>query len=163
MGSSLTSTASTTKSTTKATGTAVGAPDVPEPARQHTNGGAKAFARYYMSVLNDTDAHPRTGVLKPLALESCKSCKNHQNVVRKLVARSLKFNQRQMAVKYVSLNGSSELATFVEIRGYVPKADIVDKDGRPIQSFPEVRDHGLMFELKWTSNGWRVATIKNVL
>lgn len=68
-----------------------------------------------------------------------------------------------MAVKYVSLNGSSELATFVEIRGYVPKADIVDKDGRPIQSFPEVRDHGLMFELKWTSNGWRVATIKNVL
>lgn len=152
----------TTKPTPKSSGAAAGAAGVPEPARQHTKPGAKAFVRYYMSALNKTGLHPKTGVLEPLALKSCKSCKNHQEVVQKLVARNYKFTKNQMAVKSVGLAGDSEVATFVEVHGYEPKVDIVDDAGHSVQSFPEVHDQGLVFELNWTPGGWRVATVKTV-
>lgn len=151
------------KPTPSSSGTAAGAPGVPEAARQHTKAGAKAFARYYMGLLNETGLHPKVGILEPLALSTCKSCKNHQNSVRELVAEKQHFTKRQMSVKSVAIAGDTQAATNVEVHGYEPKVDIVGADGGFVKSYPEVRDQGLIFELYWTRQGWRIATVKNVV
>lgn len=153
-------TSSSSKPTATSSGTAAGAPGVPEAARQHTEAGAQAFAKYYIERVNETALHPKVGVLEPLALDTCKTCDNHEKTVRELVRDKQHFSKPEMSITSTSIVGDSEVATFVELHGHEPKVDIVDDTGQSVQSFPEVKDQGLSFNLKWTPNGWRVVKLE---
>lgn len=156
-------TTSSPSSTPTAKSTEAGAPGVPKAARQHTKAGAEAFVRHYTDVINETSIHPKVGMLEPLAMDSCKSCDNQEKTVRELVRDDQRFTMRQMDVISTRVLGGSTGTTQVELHGYEPNVDIVDNRGNSVESYPEVKNQGMVFELKWTPNGWRVVTIKTMM
>lgn len=119
-----------------------------------------AFARHYIDVVNETAINPKTGVLEPLALSTCKTCDNHEQTVRELVRDKQHFTRKEVSILRASVIGDSSAATFVELHGYEPKVDIVDASGNVVQSFPEVKDQGFVFNLQWTRHGWRVVKLQ---
>lgn len=154
-----TSKSPTTKPTPTSSGTAAGAPGVPEPARQHTKAGAKAFASHYIDLINSTGVKPKTGLLEPLGLASCKSCDNYEGTVQYFVQHKQKYNGDEYSIKKIAVVGDSEAGTFVRVTVSQPKVSVVDEKGSAIQSYPYLNSRSMVFELSWTP-GWRVRTIK---
>ncbi|WP_148043413.1 hypothetical protein [Flexivirga caeni] len=129
-------------------GTAAGAAGVPEPARQHTKAGATAFAEYYIEVVNRTATDPKVGLLEPLALETCKTCDNHEGTVRELSAKGQKFSGREANITKSDIVGHSEVATFVKIHANEPEVSIVDSNGTIVKRYPEIVDDVMVFNLR---------------
>lgn len=152
-------TSSTPASASSSKGTAAGAPGVPEPARQHTKAGAKAFAEYYIGLVNSAGQRPNVGVLEPLGLQSCKSCDNYEGTVRYFVKHKQRFDGPQYRIKTAQVAGYSEIAVFVKVVASEPAVNIVGSTGKQIKQYPAIDKSISVFELSW-KHGWRVATIK---
>lgn len=152
-------TTSSASATPTSSGTAAGAPGVPEPARQHTKAGAKAFAGHYISLINSAGQKPKVGVLEPLALASCKSCDNYEGTVRYFVQHGERFDGPQYKIKKTDVLGHSEVGTFVRVIASEPAVNIVGVSGDNVKSYPAVDSSISVFELSW-KRGWHVVTIK---
>lgn len=150
---------SSATSSASASGTAAGAAGVPEAARQHTEDGAVAFAKYYVSLLNSTGLKPTTGVLPPLALSSCKTCANYEGNVRWLKKNELRNSANAATVEF-SRSLSSAPTFTVETVVTQNAIDVVTDSGSPRKSYNLEEHLGLVFDLRWTAEGWRIATIK---
>lgn len=158
-GSSPVSSSASTSATssTGSSGTAAGAVGVPEAARQHTAAGARAFANYYVGLINETGEHPKSGVLDVLSASSCKTCENHIKTVDNNVKNSRKFDGLEFVILRTFHTAESTVFVVVE----APAVRIVDSTGSVVQTFPKEDNYAMVFDLNWSSTrGWSVATIK---
>lgn len=162
--SSTTSTAATTTTTTQSStsnATYAGAPGVPEEAKFKTDAGAIAFAKYYLETVNKVGKEPKVGVLEPLALPSCKTCKAQQLTV----ADDLKKSGRHVAGDQFTIVSAHRITGYqtemvVNVICTQPKIEVVDASGAIVESYPaEDSRSGMVFNLRW-QDGWRAATIK---
>lgn len=154
-----TSSSPTPSTSSTSTGTAAGAPGVPEAARQHTEAGAIAFSRHYADLINKTGSQPEIGVLEPLALDSCKTCRNYAGNVKYLKKNGLR-NSAAAATIRSSYRVIGMPGMVVEVVVNQNKIDVIDAKGVAFRHYPFVANAGLVFDLQWTARGWRVITIK---
>ena len=58
---------------------------MPAAAKENSEEGAEAFARWYVETLNYLYQHPQTGVLDKYAGDNCALCEQHQDIIRSSV------------------------------------------------------------------------------
>lgn len=151
-----TSKSSTSKPTSTASSTAAGAPGVPEPARQHTNAGAVAFARHYWDSINKTAEIPKVGVLEPLATKSCKTCANFADTVRSNIKDGQKFSGPEGKILKSAWKVN---AVWMKIEPL--DLNLVDAGtGAVVKRYPKGSVYVWVVDLKWTSGGWRINSMQ---
>ncbi|WP_152186085.1 DUF6318 family protein [Segeticoccus rhizosphaerae] len=137
-----------------------GAPGVPKAARQHTNKGAEAFVRYYNQQLNIAWSKPKTGLLKPLSLPSCKTCAAYEGTARDSEKRDRHLDGPVSRLADVQITPATKTGSILATATQrLLRRSVVDSSGnvkdrtKAKTIFPET-------ELKWTGDGWRVAEIR---
>lgn len=136
-----------------------GAPGVPKPARMHTKAGAEAFARHYMTVVDRTGMHPKSGELEPLGLRECKSCDAYEGNVAYLEGNGLHNSGPAAKLRRSAVqDGDHGKDVFLKV-DQLP-ITLLTKDGRVAESDPAVAGIVLVFHLKWTAGGWRISEIQ---
>ncbi|GAA3668085.1 hypothetical protein FB459_1395 [Yimella lutea] len=155
--SKTTSTSATPTSQTS-NATYAGAPGVPEAAKHKTDAGAIAFAKHYLETVNKVGQKPNAGVLEPLATPSCKTCKNQQRTVNKLIAEKATFSGPQFVIgDAAKLPGPQ---TVVGVVVGQPATQIVNGTGTVLHESEDEGRAQAVLELRWAS-GWRVAELKH--
>ncbi|GAB3580288.1 DUF6318 family protein [Calidifontibacter terrae] len=132
---------------------------MPEPAKFKTDAGAIAFAKYYLETVNKVGQSPKVGVLEALALPSCKTCANQQGSVKDWAANKERVSGPQFQV--VSAHRvEGRAGTVVNVICKQPLTYIVSGDGASASPEPVAGPFGEVFDLAWTTAGWRVQTLK---
>lgn len=155
-----TSKSSLTTATPKPSGTAAGAPGVPEPARQHTKAGAKAFAAFYFDRLNAMYRAPEAGSLKTLESSDCKICADTDAELYEMRTARQKYDRDQ--IKYAISTGSlipGGANVYLTIRQQPAK--LLASDGTVVSTTPTPVVKSIAV-LSWLNGrGWRVQDVAN--
>ncbi|WP_446666657.1 DUF6318 family protein [Flexivirga sp. B27] len=154
------SASSSAKPTSSSKGTAAGAPGVPEAARQHTNAGSVAFVRHYVATINEAGLHPRRDPLKNVSESGCKTCAEWTEALNILVKNNEHYDgslfEKPKAVKVVQIT-PKEYHLFFGMKQ--TNANVRSKSGKI--TFPgDPYVNKVVFELDWTSNGWRTSEVQ---
>lgn len=156
-----TSKSPTTSPTPKSSGTAAGAPGVPEPARQHTKSGAKAFVAHYLSVMNKAAERPTSKPLAPLSKQGCQTCAEWAEVFTTLIKDGTHYDQpvfEQPAITRVLEVDRKSYHLFFTLRQSA--ANIRRTEGGAITDHGKKSSMNVVFELTWTSQGWRTLEVQ---
>ena len=140
-----------------------GAPGVPKPARQHTKAGAKAFARYYLTVINQTGVKPEPGRLEPLATRACKSCNNFAARVATLASKNQRYSRPIFKLGASQAIPSARMDT-ERVRTDISQqaTDVIDAKGSAVKHI-DAQEASIRSDVRWTSDGWRVHKIYVIL
>lgn len=133
---------------------AAGLPPMPAAARENSEEGAEAFARWYVETLNHLYQHPQTGILDKYAGKDCQRCERFAQVVREFSAN----DERAESAPFKDV-GANSLAT--EGDEYIARVAleqqptrVVSADGSVGYQFEADDDQGLLFELTFSGDGW---------
>jgi hypothetical protein len=135
---------------------------IPTAARAHTPQGAEAFARFYLEQVNEAWMVPDPELIRPYALESCKTCANFVGS-----AEWLRDHDSRYDVEPTSLGASVVLpeSTADEVKVRVIQAQkasrIVSADGTEVNHYPHVSGQSEV-AVAWRSSAWRVQYVKDV-
>ncbi|HWC22735.1 MAG TPA: DUF6318 family protein [Flexivirga sp.] len=135
---------------------AAGAQRVPEQARQHTTAGAVAFARHYWDTVNRTAVRPKVGELDKLASSSCKTCRNFAETVRTNVENGWRFDGPEGTIAAAEPRGESVWMKINPIDG----ALVNQNTGALVKDYPTDEPYVWVFSLEWTSQGWKVTSMR---
>ncbi|WP_374927978.1 DUF6318 family protein [Kytococcus sedentarius] len=132
-----------------------GLPPMPAAAKENSEEGAEAFARWYVETLNYLYQHPQTGILEKYAGPDCKGCATQIRVME----RSVEEGEVAQGEVY-SILGSSSLAkgkgdfqAVVAFRQHpVP---FVNDEGEVVDEMSSHPEFGLLFDLAY-KDGWTV-------
>ncbi|NNG38489.1 hypothetical protein HJ588_04265 [Flexivirga sp. ID2601S] len=143
-----------------ASGTAAGAPGVPEPARQHTEAGARAFVEYYVARLNAAALKPVLDPVKEISTPSCKTCGQWTEALNRLVTNNEHYGRdvfkRPGAIKVLSVDKVEKHLFF----------DLIQTDSPILSSSGAVARAGspsttkIVFLIDWTPDGWRTREVQ---
>ena len=135
---------------------AAGLPPMPPVAKENSEEGAEAFARWYVETLNHLYQHPQTGILDKYAGEDCQRCDRFAQVVREFSAN----DERAESAPFKDV-GANSLAT--EGDEYIARVAleqqptrVVSADGSVGHQFEADDDQGLLFELTFSGDGWLI-------
>jgi hypothetical protein len=133
---------------------------VPEAARQHTAEGAEAFARFYLQQVNEAWMAPDPELIRPYALESCKTCANYVATADWLKAEHLHYRGLPMELgTSVVAPESNRDHGFIEMAcKQLPQA-IVRSDGS-VKKQVKKRLAGTQVELLWILDSWQVGEVR---
>ena len=164
------STTSTSSPSASATPTATSAPtttaspttdpNIPTAARAHTPAGAAAFVRYFHDQLNIAWGEPRAGLLAPLSLPSCKTCRTLEDTSADLVKDLQHMDGDTIRIDSVdpsSMEPNGDQSVIVT--GAQLHTAIVDSDGKKVRDIPADRIR-FFVTTRWTPSGWRLAEIQ---
>ncbi|HEY5247366.1 MAG TPA: DUF6318 family protein, partial [Dermatophilaceae bacterium] len=158
---STTSTAApTTTAPTASTVTPPADPNIPSAARAHTPAGAAAFVKYFHEQLNLAWGQPRAGLLAPLSVPGCKTCRALEDNAKDMVA-----TRRHILGEAVRIDSTDAGATesngdqTVVITGEQLKTAVVDSNGRTVRNVTTSRIRSLA-TTRWATGGWRISEIK---
>ncbi|MFV0463147.1 MAG: DUF6318 family protein [Nostocoides sp.] len=132
---------------------------VPAAARQHTNAGAEAFVRYYLDELSRAWMTPQTGLLPPLSLSTCKSCRANEEAAAEFVADREHVDRAVFAAKSVRYREQGDGQTAVVAAGTQTGLQTLDTSGRVVTS-RTAKPLTLVFHLEWAGEGWKVEEVK---
>lgn len=135
-----------------------GPASVPVAARAHTDAGRIAFAKHYVNQINETGKNPRTGILEPLALPTCKTCANFASTVSSLKNSGRHYDGNSFIVRS-SLFPQLDHRDLVEIILDSPKLTVIASDGSIQKTYPGDVRAGLVFYLTWQDR-WLIDQIK---
>lgn len=135
-----------------------GPASVPVAARAHTDAGRIAFAKHYVNQINETGKNPRTGILEPLALPTCKTCRNYSSTVSSLQRSQNKYTGDSFQILKVGFPqpGDRDVIELV-CRGL--RIDQVDTGKNTVKTYSGIERGGLVFYLDW-QDGWKISKIK---
>ncbi|WP_425270167.1 DUF6318 family protein [Flexivirga meconopsidis] len=141
-------------------GTAAGAPGVPEPARQHTEAGARAFVEYYFQLVDDAYQRPTVKTLKSLSAPGCSLCNYYIKDIGSMAesARHYTSSQFSLIIRRTLKVDSNEIHVFLTMNGN--KADMVDASGSILESSPS-KSVKLVSRISWTPLGWTQIGVDN--
>ncbi len=136
---------------------------IPKAAREHTFDGAVAFAWFYMKQSNRAWTVPDPELIRPYALDSCKSCANVLRTAEWLAERHLRYDAQPMRLAVpIPAPESKPDHVYVEMVANQEKRHIVDAQGTVHESIP-FRGGGAQVEVVWRNDGWAVAGIRAIL
>lgn len=157
--SSAPSSSSTT--TPSSSGTAAGAPGVPQAARQHTKAGAQAFVTYYLTTMNQAAQHPVPEPIKEISRPGCKTCAEWSEVFSTLVKDSTHYDGVVFGIPTnVRVTEISPESCHLFFNLHQNAANIRSQKTGAITSPGKETRMNVVFELKWTSAGWRTAEVQ---
>lgn len=135
-------------------------PNIPAAARAHTPAGAAAFVKYFHDQLNVAWGQPRAGLVAPLSLPDCKTCKALEDNATDMVT-----TRRHMLGDTVRIDSADPGAQeangdqTVVIAGAQLNASVVDSNGKAVRKITASKIRSLV-TTRWTAGGWRVSEIK---
>ena len=135
-------------------------PNIPATARAHTPAGAAAFVRYFHDQLNVAWSQPRAGLLTPLSLPSCKTCRALEDNAAEMVATHR--HMRGDTVRIDSVDPGDRVSNgdqTVVITGEQLKTSVVNSNGKRVRNIALSKIRSLA-TIRWTAAGWRVSEIK---
>lgn len=135
-----------------------GPASVPVAARAHTDAGRIAFAKHYVNQINETGKNPRTGILEPLALPSCKTCANYSSTVTSLQRSRNKYTGdsfQTLRVTFPQLGDRDVIELVCRGLNIVQ----IDAKNNVVKTYSGVEQGGLVFYLNW-QYGWKISKIK---
>ncbi|MFL0459464.1 DUF6318 family protein [Kytococcus sedentarius] len=129
---------------------------MPPVAKENSEEGAEAFARWYVETLNHLYQHPQAGILDKYAGKDCQRCDRFAQVVREFSAN----DERAESAPFKDV-GANSLAT--EGDEYIARVAleqqptrVVSADGSVGYQFEADDDQGLLFELTFSGDGWLI-------
>ena len=143
---------------TTETPTDAGPPEMPAEAREQTEAGAEAFVLHYMDLVNYTGIHPTTGLLEPLAEDSCGTCGQFAATVVDLHSNEHK-NDGDIGQVIDSLAMRTEQTAVVNVTANQRETRVLDATGNIIQTYPEENGLQMEFNLTWHNDGWKIDAI----
>ena len=126
---------------------AAGLPPMPPVAKENSEEGAEAFARWYVETLNHLYQHPQTGILDKYAGDNCKRCHRFADVVAGFVEDGHRAESPPFSIKETksSIRHGSKVEFILGVdQKPVP---IVDGSGKGVDSMKDQSDLGLVFDL----------------
>jgi hypothetical protein len=155
--SAVSSTPSTSES---ATLDAVALARIPKAARAHTPQGAEAFARFYLEQVNKAWMAPDPELIRPYALESCKTCANFVETTIWLRDEQLHYERPPTEIGPSGwLPESTKDHAFVQVVNNQQQSRILKADGSvedSVDKTPALDE----VELRWENGVWLLAAIR---
>jgi hypothetical protein len=133
---------------------------IPAAARAHTPQGAEAFARFYLEQVNQAWMAPDPELIRPYALESCKTCANYIATAAWLVTDRLHYDgvPATLGASALLATSGADVVTIQVAQAQKP-ARILRQDGTVDQQLSA--DASLLdVRLDWRGESWLVATIQ---
>ena len=135
-------------------------PNIPAAARAHTPAGAAAFVKYFYNQLNLAWGQPRAGLLSPLSLPECKTCRTLEDTAIGMVAKRQHMRGETARISSVDPgatepNGDQSLT----ILGSQLATSVLDSNGHGVRDIPQDKIR-FRATTRWTTGGWRVSEIK---
>jgi hypothetical protein len=135
---------------------------IPKAARAHTPQGAEAFARFYLEQVNKAWMVPDPELIRPYALESCKTCANFVGSAEWLRDHQSRYDAEPTSVgASVVLPESTENQVKVRVLQAQEASRILNSDGAVVERFPHVSGQSEV-ALAWRTSSWRVQYVKDV-
>ncbi|MFC8502229.1 DUF6318 family protein [Pedococcus sp. NPDC057267] len=156
--STTSSTSSSRSSTTSSTTTQSPSPTktvaLPPEATQHTEAGARAFAKYFVSVLDDSQVSADPTALEAVSGDACKGCKAYVDMSRQLAAKGQRQQRTALSLKdmYVRPGATADAMTIDLLIDEAP-SKTVDRGGVVVESFPADKTT-LRITLQWRGQSW---------
>jgi hypothetical protein len=149
-------------STGQATLDAAARARIPKAARAHTPQGAEAFARFYLEQVNKAWMAPDPELIRPYALESCKTCANLVDSAEWLRDHTSRYDVEPTLIgASVVLPESTRNQALVRVVQAQQASRILNADGSVQKSFPRIQGESEV-ALDWRSASWMVEYIKDV-
>ncbi len=131
-------------------------PPLPDAAKENTAEGAEAFIRYYFEVANLAHTGPHEGLVPRFASEVCESCVTMEGQVRDLLAAGQRASKPVYEVSSIEpIGGGSEGVQLFNIEVALPANEILDVDGRSVDSYDELVVSGQGGAI-WEGAEWRI-------
>ena len=136
---------------------------IPTAARAHTPAGAEAFARFYLEQVNQAWMTPDPELIRPYALESCKTCANYVKTAEWLTQRTLQYDGSPMdlGLSIVAPESRND-HVYIEMPANQQHRNIVRPDGSVEETLPK-RVAGAQVELVWSQTAWHVREVRVIL
>lgn len=155
-----TTTASASPSTTPGVLDDAALARIPKAARAHTPAGAEAFARFYLDQVNKAWMAPDPDLIRPYALETCKTCANYVATAEWLGTKHLSYSSVPSALGPSGVLPESDQHTIlIQVVQQQLPVTLLRQDGSVEREVP--KDASLLdLQVLWRLNAWRVASIK---
>ena len=133
---------------------------IPKAARGHTPQGAEAFARFYLEQVNKAWMAPDPELIRPYALDACKTCANYVGTAKWLREGRLRYEG------VPSTLGSSGVVSRSDTDDVVVQVAQVQEPGRILRQDGSLEQQLhktaslLDVRLTWDQAAWRIASIK---
>jgi len=129
-----------------------GVPKMPPAAKEDSEAGAEAFAKFYIEMVNYLGQHPKEGVLEKLSTDGCSTCKNYEESISQLKQSGRRRSGPVGEVAAAQALGSAEgHEALLEIN--VPAYTLKDERGRVVDEFSAGASIELRFDLQPTAEG----------
>mgnify|MGYP006872534715 CR=1 FL=1 len=121
---------------------------MPATAKENSEEGAEAFARWYVETLNHLYQYPQTGVLDKYAGDTCQTCAAQIRVMKQFVGQGARADRDVW-----SILGSSSSAVDVDTYQTVvafrqDPAVISNSQGKEVYVMASSPEHGFAFDLR---------------
>jgi hypothetical protein len=136
---------------------------IPKAARAHTPQGAEAFARFYLEQVNQAWMVPDPELIRPYALESCKTCANIVKTAEWLRQQHYRYNGAPSDIgPSIALPKSSTDRVFIDVSTNQLSRKIIDENGNTAEKVSFAHSASEI-ELRWSTDCWQVREIKESL
>lgn len=124
----------------------------PDLLHDHTQSGAEAYVKDYLSRLNDSWTRPQASLLDNRASKDCGTCTNFRDAAANLAREGRRHEGPILVVSNVSVViWSPDVRVVADVRQ--PKHDLVDRKGRKVRSVQGGRVF-LYVELSYSGRWW---------
>lgn len=131
---------------------------VPEAARQRTNDGAIAFARYWIDQNNKAFMHPDLTSLELLCLPTSEACVRLEAQLSELRGSEAHADRPGLTVQTARIGIPEQPgATSVVLDATMQAHNYVDAQGNVLASTSAGR-HIIVVTLLWNSGGWKISS-----
>lgn len=150
--STTTSSAPTTTAAPSGTATV----DVPAPAREHSEEGAKAFAEFYLTTYTEAAVSADPAALAALSSKSCGGCGSLIDLIRSYQANNQHVDKPSLTIDNTMLRpeGTSDRPV-VDVLAKDAKKRILNSDGSVAKTVASANIN-FRITLKQKENGWKV-------
>jgi hypothetical protein len=133
---------------------------IPTAARAHTPQGAEAFARFYLEQVDQAWMAPDPELIRPYALESCKTCANYVGTIDWLSSEHLRYDGAPMKLgPSVVAPESRQDHAYIELGCNQEARHILRADGSTEETVRH-RFGAAQVELMWLQQAWQVREIR---
>lgn len=133
---------------------------IPKAARAHTAQGAEAFARFYLEQVNQAWMVPDPELIRPYALQACKTCANYVATAEWLRRQDLRFGGPPSSLGASGvLPESKSDDVIVQIVQVQQSAKLLHSDGSVEREVPRAASL-LDVAVTWRADTWHAVSIK---
>ncbi|ACV06808.1 hypothetical protein I6I18_06755 [Kytococcus sedentarius] len=132
---------------------------MPPAAKENSEEGAEAFARWYVETLNHLWQQPQAGAIEQFSAPTCRQCANYEQTFREQEQSG--EHQEGEAARIVGTHvagGESPSTHEVIVVVSQPPARQVDASGEKIKDLPAIDGLGLRLNMHY-AGGWRIDKI----